>query len=715
MRKPLATDEQLEARLRDVVLPPGFLPRLLGTVETLSEPATTPVEAPPAASGGEDAADAELAAMLNQVPLPPGLVERVARSALQRPSPDECDRLLCAVRVPEGLHERLLHVVEERSIPRWPRWAVAAGLLLAVAAAAVAGLSRHVGPRGPLGLAQQTPSLEVQFSEVDTEALPDAAAWIALEPAVEGLQLETPLLHQPAVTPAQRAARALAGDTFWQDLLAAGGESSPIGEEINRHAWEYGFPVLPDRRSPGLLRAADWQPRGIAPPESGPFDWNYFLEHGVHPFVLTEHYPQSVVPLGATTTGYELARQLAAEGRLPPRHAVRTEEFLAAADSLWAPGGEEPVSLRTAAGPSPFRPELHLLQLGVAAGAGPRDSWEPTHLTVAVDISAPMAGHRAAVAEGLRRLIGTLGPDDRLSLVVFHQSAAIWGEQMTAGEAEALLSRLTTATAGDEADYGAGLQRAFSVAGEGVARSRRSRVALVAQGLGTLDALRAARLAASVAAAARDGIGLDVLACGPRNPGGAWLAALADAGQGRLHWISRAEEVGWACEESLAGRPRLAACDAELTVRFDPKAVRAYRLLGYEQSLGHPAGEVRIDLRAGQATSAVFELQLTADTGHEVAVAQLTWVDPADGQRHTREQRISRVQFAPTFRQSPLPLQMAALLAQTAEVLRGSPPARGGNLADVMQLLPQVSPALSGREEFMRFTDLLRSAAAARP
>ena len=84
-------------------------------------------------------------------------------------------------------------------------------------------------------------------------------------------------------------------------------------------------------------------------------------------------------------------------------------------------------------------------------------------------------------------------------------------------------------------------------------------------------------------------------------------------------------------------------------------------------------------MRADQAATALFELWLQPTGGDDVATAEVEWQDPQTGQMHKISQRISRVQFAKSFAESPLSLQAAAVAAEAAETLRGSilPPIRG--------------------------------------
>ena len=97
---------------------------------------------------------------------------------------------------------------------------------------------------------------------------------------------------------------------------------------------------------------------------------------------------------------------------------------------------------------------------------------------------------------------------------------------------------------------------------------------------------------------------------------------------------------------------------------------------------------------------------------NRVAEAELTWVDPLDGSLHRRTQPISRLQFAPTYREAPLSLQAATLVAATAEILRGSKHVQGKTLEDVLHYIhtEQISPKILDWPSFGRFQSLAEEA-----
>ena len=131
----------------------------------------------------------------------------------------------------------------------------------------------------------------------------------------------------------------------------------------------------------------------------------------------------------------------------------------------------------------------------------------------------------------------------------------------------------------------------------------------------------------------------------------------------------------------------------------------------------------RNDFRAGQWATALYEIRLRPDGGKDVATVELTWRPPGgdSAQRRTRAGRVRRDQFASLFVQAPLSLQQAALVAETAEILRQSPFAplprnsRSRALGRVLELAGQVDTRLYQRPAFVEFVSLVGQAEKAKP
>ncbi len=168
-----------------------------------------------------------------------------------------------------------------------------------------------------------------------------------------------------------------------------------------------------------------------------------------------------------------------------------------------------------------------------------------------------------------------------------------------------------------------------------------------------------------------------------------------------------------------AGKTKAPMDRVSLKVTFHPDAVAEYRLIGHEATdLGGLTGApLEATLKSGETATALYELELKPDGPEQVALVEVSWLDPDTKKIVKSAQTISRQQFVPSWREMPLSLQMAALAAETAEILRGSPytPSATHSLDQVAGWAGQVNPALASRPGFVRLKQFIDEARVAKP
>ena len=125
-----------------------------------------------------------------------------------------------------------------------------------------------------------------------------------------------------------------------------------------------------------------------------------------------------------------------------------------------------------------------------------------------------------------------------------------------------------------------------------------------------------------------------------------------------------------------AGAGAAVARDAEAQVEFDPAAVARYRLIGYEgQAAAGGRHRDRWDVAAGRSVTALYEVELQPDAprGGRVATLRLRYRSPETGKPRETEMRLDLADLAPTWEKAAPGFRLAALVAQLAEILEGSP------------------------------------------
>jgi Ca-activated chloride channel family protein len=668
------------------------------------------------AGSSRRAADLKVDRLLGDVPLPAGLTAGI-RAALDDEALDERVRELP---VPASLMARA-RIIPHLRRRLHPAFRAAAAVLLFV----LIGGSYFAGVTGIVALSRpperpRLPAMAVEWGPLELESTPDdeavviATAETPLAPATTDSRDEI-ALQQVDFSPARGPAGeiSLAFETGFRPL-----------QNMMDLRWRPLGARWADDDLPNLETVLATSPRGIEPPLVRGFDRVFLFKNGVFPIVQPSAHPAlavSSVPLSTSTASYDLTERLAADRRLPGPSEVRVEDFLAAVDyNFPLPEEAGAVKIRTFAGPSVFgrmqaglRPQL----LQVAAQAGPVGSRvaPATHLTIAIDLSASMKwnGRMEMAQRALVRLLDHLGEHDRLALVAFNEEVAFVMEDASRKDRPKLLETISRLQPSGGTNLDAGLRQAAALSlaaslDPGTAR----RVVLLTDGRAGLPLDEAEQVESFLREAAAQGLRLDVIDLSQQEELPAYMTQLASAGAGEVRQGETADQIGWALVASLLGKAPIVASGATLEVAFNPQAVAGYRLLGHEPS---PAGAASPgagsgDLRGRQAATALYEVWLLPNETDDVATARLSWIDPQSGQTRREEQRISRLQFSPSWAEAPLSLQAAAIAAQTAEALRESAHrfAASRDFGNILTAASEVNSYLAEQESFRRLTSLIR-------
>jgi Ca-activated chloride channel family protein len=717
-----SADAKLDAQLRQVRLPDGLLDRLMAL---------------PLAD------DEDIDELLRDVPLPLTLAQQLRATALTED--DALDEALRNVPVPGDLIASCRHSVQPFRARLENRRAKDRGLQItriAMAASLILAVTLSLASAMLLSMALKGSGLQVAKREADAPSPP-----VVVEKPLETswrMLIDDPLLSGAALSPARDGKREIElADVKPFGTLQLGHlaeATMPRGADpLAVSAGVMGYrPNSWDDLPELLIRPANLVPRGLDWPLE-PFANRPFLQRwGFHPFVspsASGHLQTCAVPLAVESSSYELARRYLERNEWPPADRVRTEEFLAAIDYNFPKPEHESLGLTVAGGPSPISGEgFCLLQIGVQARQTNDASHTPVHLVLLIDTSTSMRwGSRIEIIRrALRDLPGIVGPQDRLSLVTFSQSAHVLVENLDRDASLPFAAAADSLSAEGATNIVAGLDQAYGVARSTLGAGRpHVRVVLLSDGLLDLDSATAIKIEQQAAQSAGQGIPLDVIDLGQQKDADPQVVALASKGRGTVHRAVSAAQDRWAFREVVTGRSQVVAAGARLQLTFNPKSVIEYRLLGHESRDwdGLLPGPLEADFREGQAVTALFEVRLAPTGPEDLASAELTWYAP-DGQRTLANRTalethamIERKNVASSLTTSASSLQEAAVVAYAAEVLRHSPfifqrhpgmtmPAA---LFRASELAGQVDSQLQLRPSFDEFVSLVRQEAKAHP
>ena len=160
---------------------------------------------------------------------------------------------------------------------------------------------------------------------------------------------------------------------------------------------------------------------GTTPPNGEQVELMYFEHTGVNPFVATEDDALSTFAVDVDNASWTLARNYLSRGELPPKDAIRVEEFVNAFDPAGRRTPTRPSDLTPTARASRFGDGYHLLRIGVVGKTVDDDE---------AQAGQPGLRHRhlrfmnrenrlGAVKQALHILLDELGEGDRVGIVVY--------------------------------------------------------------------------------------------------------------------------------------------------------------------------------------------------------------------------------------------------------------------------------------------------------
>ncbi len=377
-------------------------------------------------------------------------------------------------------------------------------------------------------------------------------------------------------------------------------------------------------------------------PKSAAFDLGFEMTHGESPFVDPAADSSLAIdrpPLTLGTAGFDRVVRGETDRRLRGvADRIRAEELLAAMPPPpeLVRSGTEPVRLGVVAVRSgrrlDGRPTMFLEAAAFAAGVG-RDRDAPLEATLILDQAA--AGDALAwprICRGVAALAGRLEPRDRISVVLCgpRPRVALRAAAPAALAAAAVNWEALPAAASSDLDA------AVDAARE--ARLLTGRTVVVAHGA-TLDRCRGSVLDLlsswhrSLALAGGDPFastpseGMRFVVLDPATP-----APDRDAGPTFGRTSLDAVAIRRDLLRQVTGDDTLVARQCDLEVRFDPKRVAAYRLVGHRQSVVESLADSppsTLDLHAGETVRAVYEVVPRQAGLVGLATARLSWRTPA--------------------------------------------------------------------------------------
>ncbi len=437
-------------------------------------------------------------------------------------------------------------------------------------------------------------------------------------------------------------------------------------------------PVADERSVPDVDRAAE-----------------DYTDYGVRAFVLAESQPKTTFAADVDTASYTITRRKLREGYLPPTSAVRVEEFVNYFPYDYAqPRNGDPFAVDAEAAPSPFDPSHLLLRIGVQGRTVVHEQRKPVNLTFLVDVSGSMRGadRIELVKQTVKMLTDELEDGDTIAIATYAGSTRVALDPTPVSKKAEIHRAVDGLMAGGSTAMGAGIDLAYDLAQRSMRPGAVNRVIIASDGDANVGQTNHTDLSTKIRKHAERGITLTTLGFGNGNYKDTMMERLANDGDGQYFYVDGIEESRRIFVDNLTSTLEVVAKDVKLQMEFDPKVVRSYRLIGYENR--HVANrDFRNDqvdageIGSGHQVTALFEVVL--EDGASGALGQVRIRNKAPGPDSPAVERAYVVPASiirPSFAVASRQLRLQAAVAGFAEILRGSPFAAELPLSDVLRI-----------------------------
>lgn len=458
---------------------------------------------------------------------------------------------------------------------------------------------------------------------------------------------------------------------------------------------------------------------GNTPPNGEAYDAMFFKNYGVNPFVDTDDDNLSTFATDVDTGSFTLCRQYLLEGNLPPNDAVRVEEFVNAFHYNYPAPQESAFAVYAEAMPWIFdasRQNTYLMRIGLKGMEISEENRKPAILTFVIDVSGSMAreDRLELVKKCLTILTNRLRPDDKIGIAIYGSRGQKVMDHLGLRNKSAILEAIDSLHPEGSTNAEEGIRIGYDMAEKAFVPGYINRVILCSDGVANVGNTGPDEIFKVIKAKADKGITLSALGFGMGNYNDVLMEQLGDKGNGYYAYIDTIEEAQKLFGENLTGALQVIARDVKIQVEFDPKVVRSYRLIGYEN---RDVADVdfrndKVDggeIGAGHSATALYELKLWPKAAGTAATVFVRYKDP-----DTFEATEFKCPFQTGQIVNPQEVSsafaLAARVTEFAEILRKSYWAKQASLENTIAQTQQLATGEPRNLEIRELIDLMQRA-----
>lgn len=303
-----------------------------------------------------------------------------------------------------------------------------------------------------------------------------------------------------------------------------------------------------------------------------------------NPFELTRNQPLSTFSIDVDNASYSNVRRMIEYGGVD-KNAVRIEEMVNYFKYNYPqPKNNQPFSINTELAQAPWNPNHKLLKIGLKGKNIAMNNLPPSNIVFLIDTSGSMEEENKLplLRSSLKILLDQLRPIDKVAIVVYAGSAGVVLPPTSVAEKGKIIKALDQLEAGGSTAGGAGIELAYKLAQENFIKAGNNRVVLATDGDFNVGVSSKGDLESLIEEKRKSGVFLTCLGYGMGNYKDNRMETLADKGNGNYAYIDNLQEANKFLGREFAGNIYTIAKDVKIQIEFNPKYVKSYRLIGYE-------------------------------------------------------------------------------------------------------------------------------------
>lgn len=395
------------------------------------------------------------------------------------------------------------------------------------------------------------------------------------------------------------------------------------------------------------------------------------------------HAPTSTFRMTTNTASMGMVMNQLRAGRHVEMEQVRIEEILNYFDYRT----EEPTEDK-------FRVSTELLDKGgnkkilCINARAKAEAKARQNIVLLLDTSGSMDGNNETTQEAIAAIVSKLRPGDCFSIVTYSDEDHVVLDGFSfRGEEDR--DRLMAAVLGiviDGCTYGsAGIERAYQIGAKHYSPDAANQVILITDGDLNFGVTEKGGLRKLIEEKKKSNLFLSVIGTGLRNYKDDKLETLAKHGNGTYCVVNNLFDVNESVNKRYVSLTNIVAKDVKAQVEFNPKYVRSYRLLGYENrelshedfandevisepygSGGHGVALYELEMEDGVPQSDLRYVRPVLNESNELCTVKLRYKEPLGGKS---TELVFPVLMAQTEVRNA---QLAYFLYCASEKLRGS-------------------------------------------